>query len=133
MVEPFLTYLLEGRKSIESRFSKNAVVPYLRVAVGDLVLLKSGPVVGSFRVCSTNFVTLGAGDLPRMREEYTEQLCAYTDEFWEARADKRYATLLGVQDIRRLPAIPVSKRDMRGWVVVRPAFRSADEEQLSLL
>jgi hypothetical protein len=33
---------------------------------------------------------------------------AEDDEFWNARADKRYATLMGVDDVRALPAVAVS-------------------------
>src|SRR6266540_3860586 len=40
MVEPYLSYILQGRKSIESRFSKNAIAPYLQIGPDDLVLLK---------------------------------------------------------------------------------------------
>lgn len=119
MLEPFLTYILNGRKTIESRFAKNAIAPYQNITIGDLVLLKSGPVVGSFRVSSIRFITLYDGDLERVRREHAQAICAEDDEFWDARADKRYATLMGVDDVRVLPAVSVSKRDMRGWVVLR--------------
>ncbi|MCI9434957.1 MAG: hypothetical protein HFI86_06785 [Bacilli bacterium] len=29
--EPYLTYMLEGKKTIESRFSKNKIVPYNKI------------------------------------------------------------------------------------------------------
>jgi hypothetical protein len=50
MVEPYLSFLLQGRKSIESRFSRNAIAPYYQIETGDLVLLKltGGPVLGCF-------------------------------------------------------------------------------------
>ena len=132
MVEPYLTYLLSGEKIIESRFSKNAIIPYQRIGMGDVVFLKCGPVLGCFQVSSTHFFELADGDLARIRQGYAEQICAHTDEFWQARADKRYATLIGVDHVSRLPPVPVPKRDMRGWVVVRPGTRPA-YRQLQLL
>lgn len=133
MLEPFLSYILNGQKTIESRFSKNAIAPYGRVAVGDLVLLKAGPVVGSFRVALADFITLTDGELARLRREYSAAICADGDEFWDARADKRYATLTGVSDVRKLPPVTVSKRDMRGWVVLRAAEPEPADDLLSLL
>ncbi len=133
MLEPFLTYILNGQKTIESRFAKNAIAPYQHITVGDLVLLKAGPVVGSFRVSSTQFVTLYDGDLERVRREHAHAICAEDDEFWNARADKRYATLMGVEDVRALPAVAVSKRDMRGWAVLRSGPQSQAVGQLTLI
>src|SRR5690349_15466295 len=48
MQEPFLGYVLEGRKTVESRFAKRRGAPYQCVLPGDAVLLKrvSGPIVG---------------------------------------------------------------------------------------
>lgn len=133
MLEPFLTYILKGSKTIESRFAKNAIAPYESVSVGDLVLLKAGPVVGSFRASSTYFTTLDEkSGLAKLRLEYGRAICATDDAFWNARADKRYATLIGIEEVRRLPPVPVPKRDMRGWVVVRAAERHPSDDLLSL-
>jgi hypothetical protein len=132
MLEPFLTYIIDGKKTIESRFSKNAIAPYERVAVGDLVFLKLGSVFSSFRVASVECVKLHDGELDRVRRDYAEAIGAQDDEFWNARADKRFATLMGIEDVRELrPAAMAAKRDMRGWVVLRAATRATD--QLALL
>ena len=133
MIEPFLEYLLTGRKVIESRFSRNAITPFGSVKANDLVFLKAGPVVGCFRVASAEFVILYEGELQRVRERYAEQICAETDEFWDARAEKRYATLISVAQVWRLPPVKVPKRDMRGWVVVRRADAGLCQGQLALL
>src|SRR3954453_16131391 len=51
-LEPFLGYVLNGSKTVESRFSVNRCAPFGKVHQGDVVLLKrSGrPVVGIARV-----------------------------------------------------------------------------------
>jgi len=133
MVEPFLSYILRGEKTVESRFSKHAIAPFGRVRSGDLVLLKAGPVVGSFHVSSIDFVTVDDGQLDDLRREYSDALCANEDDFWESRTGKRYVTLMGVDKVRELPPVPVSKRDMRGWVVLTPAPSSMYPDQLALM
>src|SRR5438105_96656 len=47
-IEPFLQYILDGKKTIETRFSSVRCAPYERVRSGDIILLKrtGGPVVG---------------------------------------------------------------------------------------
>lgn len=118
MVEPFLGYILEGKKTIESRFSKPLIPPYQRVTVGDVVLLKSGPIVASFRTTSVDFIELNGREFNRLIKDYSAALCA-DEEFWEVRADKRYASLLGISDVRQLTPLRVNKRDRRGWMVLR--------------
>lgn len=133
MVEPFLEYILEGRKTIESRFSKPLIPPYRNIAVGDIVLLKAGPIVASFRASSVEFIELTSRRLRRIAEDYSQAICA-DEDFWAARADKNYATLIGVHDVRQLTPIKVDKQDRRGWMVVRDmATNATANEQLSLI
>jgi hypothetical protein len=124
LVEPYLTYILDGRKTIESRLSKHAIAPFRQVAPGDLVLLKlsGGPVIGCFTAGSVEFVNLNPTELTRLSADYSEAICV-GDDFWEARADKRYATLVGVRDVRKLRPARVTKADQRGWVVLRAGQR----------
>lgn len=119
MVEPFLSYILEGRKSIESRFSKNAIAPFCQIGKDDLVLLKltGGPVVGCFTTASVEFVKLNEQEFVRLRQNYSSAICADGD-FWRARTDKSYATLIGVRDVQELPGARVAKSDRRGWIVL---------------
>jgi len=51
-VEPFLGYVLDGSKTVESRFSVNRCAPFGKVNRHDVVLLKraGGPVVGLAQV-----------------------------------------------------------------------------------
>lgn len=133
MVEPFLSYILDGRKTIESRFSKPLIPPYRNIAVGDIVLLKAGPIVASFRASSVEFIELTGHRLGRLAQDYSEAICA-DREFWAARADKHYATLIGVHDVRQLTPIRVDKQDRRGWMVLRNmAAAMTVNEQLSLI
>lgn len=133
MVEPFLGYILEGRKTIESRFSKPLIPPYRNVTVGDIILLKAGPILASFRAASVDFIGLNSRQLARLAAEYSAAICA-DEEFWAARADKHHATLIGISDVQRLTPLTVDKRDRRGWLVLRGGADIAHaDEQLTLI
>jgi hypothetical protein len=131
MVEPYLGYILEGKKTIESRFSKPLIPPYQRVAIGDVVLLKAGAITASFLVASIEFIELNRRELNRLIVDYSDAICA-DGEFWETRADKRYATLLGISDVRQLTPLKVDKRDRRGWMVLRDSVTTPAADQLFL-
>jgi hypothetical protein len=119
LVEPYLSFLLEGQKTIESRFAERALIPYRRVDRDDIVLVKEsgGPIVGSFVVAAAWFYELDPRSWHELREEFAVALCAQ-DQFWNERATAQFATLLRVSDVRRLPPVSVPKRDRRGWVVL---------------
>lgn len=40
MVEPYLTFVVEGQKWIESRLTKNRIAPFGQTSAGDIVLFK---------------------------------------------------------------------------------------------
>jgi hypothetical protein len=126
LIEPYLTFILDGRKTVESRFSVRATAPYGCVERGDLVLLKQsgGPVVGAFTASSAWDYHLDPASWAELRRDFAGALCAQ-DGFWEERAAAEYATLIRISDVRRLPPVPVPKRDRRGWVVLANRHESA--------
>jgi hypothetical protein len=124
LVEPFLKYLLEGRKTIETRFSLNRIAPFNRVTMGDLVLLKrsSGPIVGVARVELPEFFILNKDTWPKVRA-FSAEICA-DEGFWRARQEKRYATLLHLGQVRVLGPIQIRKKDPRPWLILRDTHQS---------
>jgi hypothetical protein len=121
-VEPFLTHVLEGRKSVESRFSMRRSVPFGRVSVGDVILLKlaSGPILGICEVAKAWFYEIRDVSLGTIRDRFSDAICAHDDDFWTARASAEFATLLKLKHVRALSPLPCPKRDRRGWVILRP-------------
>lgn len=117
-VEPFLGAILDGRKTIESRFGVHRCAPFDRVQSGDLIFLKrsGGPVVGIAVAGETTFYELDAGTLEDIRERFAGRICAEDDEFWEARAEKRFATLIVIDEVTAIDTLAIDKRDRRGWV-----------------
>jgi len=117
--EPFLTWVLEGKKRVESRFSQNQIAPFGSIEPGDAVLLKrvAGPLVGICHVNAAWSYRLDAASWSFIRERFAELLCAEDEEFWIGRKDARFATLISLDAVRKLPDIGYSKNDRRGWVV----------------
>lgn len=117
--EPFLTWVIEGKKLVESRFSQNQVAPYGVVLAGDAVVLKqvAGPVLGICHVRSTSNYRLDPRTWKFIRERFAELLCATEDEFWAAREAARFATLIFLEEVRALPPVEYAKSDRRGWLV----------------
>lgn len=129
-VEPFLQYLLEGRKTIESRFSIHRRPPFGCVEPGDLILVKqsAGPIVALAEVSSVWYYELDASARDFIRSRFSEQLCIDDPDFWDAKAEACYATLMQLARVERLKPFACEKRDRRGWVVLR----STSEVQPSL-
>jgi len=120
LVEPYLQFILDGTKTVESRFSRNGCPPFERVGAGDVVLLKkqSGPVVGACVVSDVWNYRLTPSALAEIRMRFGSAIKPQNG-FWEDRADAGFATLMRVTDVRPLPEVHIPKRDRRGWVVLR--------------
>jgi hypothetical protein len=120
--EPFLSLLLEGTKTIESRFSVNRVAPYGVVAADDLLLLKrtAGPVVGMALADTPGFYELDPTAWHEIRTRFAKAICADNDQFWAERERARYATLIPIKTAVVIDPFQVEKRDRRGWVPLEP-------------
>jgi ASCH domain len=117
MAEPFLSDVLKGSKTIESRFSRHKIAPYHQVQKGDLVLMKrpAGPVVACFRAGEVEYIDLQQSPLSEVRRRHGAAIGG-DEAFGQVQIPKRYATLIPITDLHILEAISLSKRDPRGWV-----------------
>jgi hypothetical protein len=118
-VEPFLQFLLDGKKTIESRFSINRCAPFDKVSKGDLLLIKKsgGPIVAICTVKDRWYYRLNPNSWNEIRQ-YQEALCATDPGFWEERQDASFATLIQIANITKIFPIDFEKKDRRGWVVI---------------
>lgn len=129
LVEPYLQYILDGKKTVESRFSINRIAPYGEVQKDDILLLKrsGGPIIAICQVGQVWFYELNPQSWDEIRDEFTQMLCAQDPEFWNSRRRASYATLMRVRKVKAIDPIKYIKRDRRGWVVL-----SARDPQLKL-
>ena len=125
-VEPYLRYILEGRKTIESRFSIHRAPPFGQVRPGDILTLKgsAGAVVGIARISHVWTYRLSQRAWDEIRQRFGAALCLEDESaFVSARRSSRYATLMRLCDVRAIPPMSVAKRDRRGWVVIESSDR----------
>lgn len=121
LVEPYLQYILEGKKTLESRFSINRIPPFEQIERGDVLLLKKsgGPILGICQINDYWHYTLDKSSWKIIRNEYSEKLCVKDPEFWRIKRNASYATLMYLSDIKSISPIYVKKGDRRGWVVLK--------------
>jgi hypothetical protein len=120
MIEPYLRFVLDGTKTVESRFSVNRCAPYDRVEKDDVVLFKKsgGPIVALSRVAEVWFYCLDQDSWKDIKDGFGSALAVQDPSFWEQRQKASFATLMLLQDVRPINPVSFEKRDRRGWVVL---------------
>lgn len=120
--EPYLSLLLSGEKTIESRFSKNNIAPHFRVKEGDIILLKKsgGKIEGYMKVKKVlHSGPVNSQKLTFFEKNFSPQICASVDaNFWDARNQCNYATLVQIHEVEKLVPFSIEKKDRRGWVIL---------------
>lgn len=123
-----ITAILSGKKTIDSRFSKNKIAPFLHVTAGDLVYIKAPgeDIIGQFKVKKVLFFdNYQKADFDQLVMEYWSQI-GWGDPKEEERFKKekrdgsKYATLLWITEVEQfiVPPVRISKSDNRAWVVL---------------
>lgn len=122
-VEPFMTLLLDGTKSMESRFSSKRTVPYGKVSKGDIILVKKsgGAVTGLFVAGNVIYDSnLTSRKLQHVEKKYGKEICSNMDpEFWQSRSYSRYMTLIEVSKPIKLLPFRIDKSDRTAWSILR--------------
>lgn len=115
--EPYLTFMLDGKKTIESRFSKNKILPYQQIQKDDIVIVKksSGKVVAYFTIKKIIFFDLTEISIEEIKSNYQKELCV-GENFWVNKKDSRYATLIWIDKIVPLKPFPIVKKGMQTWI-----------------
>ncbi len=121
-IEPFLQYILDGKKTMETRFSAVRCAPFERVEDGDVILLKKsgGAIIGLCQVRSAQFYRLEKVAWNEIKT-FARDICAEDPEFWEQRKNASFATLMRIHNVRTIAPITIKKRDRRGWVILQKA------------
>ena len=119
-IEPYLAYVLDGSKTVESRFATRATPPYEKVGPGDVILVKrtGGDIEGICRASDAWYYHLEPSTWREIRRDFGK-LMRVSREFLQTRMNARFATLIRLDEVYRLSPLSVRKRDRRGWVVLK--------------
>lgn len=115
----FMQLIIEGEKTIESRFTKNRIAPIGDIQAGDLVLFKQ---VGRDRFATALVDKAKTGELDAAAWQFVRRHAddiGIDDDYIEYKSDSRYYALVWVKDVHAVPPIRLHKRDRRAWVVLR--------------
>lgn len=120
MTGQYLDRLLDGTKTIESRFTKHRVAPFGQVHDGDIIFFKpaASPITAVGLAGTVQHLDLGLVPLQQIADKYGKAIAPADASFWEDRAAARFATLVAILDVVKTDPLPISKRDRRGWVVL---------------
>ncbi len=118
--EPYLTYMLEDKITIESRFSKNKMMPYNQIAKDDIVIVKksSGDVLSYFTIKDVLFFDLNTTSIEGIKSKYNKQLCV-DETFWINKKNSSYATLIIIDKLFNLKPFHVNKKGMQTWIKLK--------------
>jgi ASC-1-like (ASCH) protein len=118
--KPYLEAILDGRKSIESRFSRARHRAFGRILPGDKLFLKvsSGPVCAQATVAAVRyFENLTPEQMSRIEQRYNRYIGG-DREYWRSKADSKFGFLVRLKDVAPINPRRISKRDWRAWVVL---------------
>lgn len=118
--KPYLDWIIEGKKTIESRFTKTRREPFGRIGIGDKLFLKesSGFVCATAEVSAVeSFENVTQEIMQAIKKKYNSAILG-SDEYWESKMDCKYGVLVWVRDVRKMRPVRINKKDWRAWVVL---------------
>lgn len=120
--EPYLGLLFQGKKTVESRWSKHQIAPWYRLSQYDRVYVKKsgGPVVGQFHIDWFRHLYIqgfATREYQALIKSHQAALCVDDDFLQENFRDKLYCTLIGVTKLEKLAApIEIESCGRHGWI-----------------
>ena len=118
---PFFDMVLNGEKTIESRWSMNKIAPYNKVKTGDQILLKltGKPVTATAIVKDIKYYQLTPEKVEQIRIQYGKEIG--TDKFknWPAILQKKFCTLIWLENVKQIEPLEVPRSNGAGWIVVK--------------
>lgn len=121
-VEPYLSLILNGKKTIESRFSKVKIIPFNSVELGDFILLKksSGPIYGVIEAGKIHNFYVVPNTMWLIKDKFGKELCL-TEEFWEHKKNSKYATLIEIASIIKFenPIEFKIHKNRQSWIIFK--------------
>ena len=118
--QPFLDMILSGEKTIESRWSMHKIAPYNKLSIGDEILLKetSKDVIANAKVKDFKYFELTPQLADEIKQKYGKEIGVYKFENWENYRNKKYCTLIWLENVERVKPFKVKRSNGAGWIVI---------------
>lgn len=118
--QPFFDMILDGEKTIESRWSMDRRAPYNRVKVGDAILLKETgkDVTAAAEVKKVEYFELTPEKVESLRAKYGRQIGVDKFQNWSDYLKKKYCTLIWLENVRKIEPIHVPNSHGAGWITL---------------
>lgn len=122
-----IAQIFKGKKTIETRFSMRRIAPFGLISRGDLVYIKppGQEIVGQFTGKKVIFFEgLEQKDWEFIKKEYGQKMSFGSkkedQKFFKSKQKAQFGTLIFIDKIEQFITSPikVSKKDLRGWVVL---------------
>lgn len=117
----FFDMVLSGEKTIESRWSMKKVAPYYKVKVGDELLLKqtSHDVTATAKVKDVKYFELTPQIADEIKAKWNKEIGIYKFENWDLYRNKKYCTLIWLEDVKQIEPLKVKRSNGSGWIVLK--------------
>lgn len=112
--------ILNGTKTIETRFSKNRITPYNKVKKDELVYLKEsgGDILAVFKIGKVLFFKDLTGDkILEIKNKYNKFINA-PDSYFAYKKDCEYGTLIFITNPKPITPITIFKKNRLAFLTV---------------
>lgn len=118
--QPFFDMVLNGEKTIESRWSVHKVAPYNKVQVGDEILLKETgkDVTATAIVKNVRYYELTPQVVEDIRIKFGKEIGTDKFENWQSTLQKKYCTLIWLENVKKIEPVKVPRSNGAGWIVL---------------
>lgn len=120
MCYPYLDNILNGSKTIESRFSKIKKIPFNSVHKNDIILFKgvSSKIIAVSLVKRVeSFSNLNPQKIDKIITKYNKGLTTQ-ENFIKSKLKSKYGTIIFITKTERLvKPIKLIKKDRRAWII----------------
>ena len=118
--QPFLNMILSGEKTIETRWSMHKIAPYNKLSIGDEILLKetSKDVIATAKVKDFKYFELTPHIADEIKQKYGKEIGVYKFENWENYRNKKYCTLIWLENVEKVKPFKVKRSNGAGWIVI---------------
>lgn len=120
LYKEYLDLILEGKKTIEARFSRVKSPPFGRIKKSDKILLKEtgGSIKGEAIATEVKYYEdLTPDRIMSIVNIYRKEL-QIKENFLKQKINSKYLTLIFLGNVRYITPYSINKKDRRAWIII---------------